>query len=176
MAQKVGLAQALLHRPGLLVLDEPVAGLDPGSRIHVKSIIRALSDEGTTVFFSSHVLSDVQDVADRIGIMRAGAMVSVGTLDELKARFSVNDDVEVVLARGPARLDDVARLRGVAGIEQAGPLAYLLHLAPDADAEAVGHEALALLLAAGNRVRSYRPLAPSLDDLYQKLVGEGGAR
>jgi ABC-2 type transport system ATP-binding protein len=176
MAQKVGLAQALLHRPDLLVLDEPVAGLDPGSRIHVKSIIRSLSDEGTTVFFSSHVLSDVQDVADRIGIMRAGTMLSVGTLDELKARFSVNDDVEVVLSRGPARLDDVARLRGVAGIEQAGPLAYLLHLAPDADADAVIHEALALLLAAGNRVRSFRPLAPSLDDLYQKLVGEGGAR
>jgi ABC-2 type transport system ATP-binding protein len=176
MAQKVGLAQALLHRPELLVLDEPVAGLDPGSRIHVKSLIRALRDEGTTVIFSSHVLSDVQDVADRIGIMRAGVMLSVGTLDELKAGFSVNDDVEVVLARGPARLDDVARVRGVTGVAQAGPLTYLLHLAPDADAGAVSHEALATLLAAGNRVRSFRPLAPSLDDLYLKLVEEGGAR
>jgi ABC-2 type transport system ATP-binding protein len=176
MAQKVGLAQALLHRPDLLVLDEPVAGLDPGSRIHVKSIIRTLREEGTTVFFSSHVLSDVQDVADRIGIMRSGAMLSVGTLDELKAGFQVNDDVEVVLSRGPARLDDVARLRGVAGVEPSGPLTWLLHLAPDADAEAVSHEALGLLLAAGNRVRSFRPLAPSLDDLYLRLVGEGGAR
>jgi ABC-2 type transport system ATP-binding protein len=176
MTQKVGLAQALLHRPDLLVLDEPVAGLDPGSRIHVKSIIRALREEGTTVFFSSHVLSEVQDVADRIGIMRSGAMVTVGTVDELKAGFAVNDDVEVVLSRGPARLDEVARLRGVAGVEPAGPLTYLLHLAPDADTEAVSHEALGLLLAAGNRVRSFRPLAPSLDDLYQKLVGEGGAR
>jgi ABC-2 type transport system ATP-binding protein len=176
MTQKVGLAQALLHRPNLLVLDEPVAGLDPGSRIHVKSIIRALREEGTTVFFSSHVLSDVQDVADRIGIMRSGAMVTVGTLDELKAGFAVNDDVEVVLSRGPARFEDVARLRGVAGVEPSGPLTWLLHLAPDADAEAVGHEALSLLLAAGNRVRSFRPLAPSLDDLYLRLVGEGGAR
>ncbi len=176
MTQKVGLAQALLHRPDLLVLDEPVAGLDPGSRIHVKSIIRTLREAGTTVFFSSHVLSDVQDVADRIGIMRSGAIVTVGTLDELKAGFAVNDDVEIVLSRGPARLDEVARLRGVAGVEPAGPLTYLLHLAPDADAEAVGHEALGLLLAAGNRVRSFRPLAPSLDDLYLKLVGEGGAR
>jgi ABC-2 type transport system ATP-binding protein len=176
MTQKVGLAQALLHRPDLLVLDEPVAGLDPGSRIHVKSIIRALREEGTTVFFSSHVLSDVQDVADRIGIMRSGAMVTVGTLDELKAGFAVNDDVEIVLSRGPARLDDVARLRGVSGVEPAGPLTYLLHLAPDADAEAVSHEALGQLLAAGNRVRSFRPLAPSLDDLYLKLAGAGGAR
>ena len=176
MTQKVGLAQALLHRPDLLVLDEPVAGLDPGSRIQVKSIIQGLRDEGTTVIFSSHVLADVQDVADRIGILRSGAMVSLGTLGELKAGFAVNDDVEVVLSRGPARLDEVARLPGVSGIEPAGPLTYLLHLRPDADAEAVGNEALGMLLAAGNRLRSFRPLAPSLDDLYLKLVGVGGAR
>ena len=67
MAQKVGLAQALLHQPKLLVLDEPLGGLDPLSRHQLKEIVLRLAKSGTTILFSSHILSDVQDVADRVG-------------------------------------------------------------------------------------------------------------
>ncbi|MCJ7469745.1 ABC transporter ATP-binding protein, partial [Candidatus Bathyarchaeota archaeon] len=77
MIQKVGLAQALLHNPKLLVLDEPLAGLDPASRYQLKQTIMKLGKDGTTVFFSSHILSDVQDVATRIGILSRGRIKQI---------------------------------------------------------------------------------------------------
>jgi len=173
MVQKLGLAQALLHEPRMLVLDEPVAGLDPGSRIQVKAVLRELRDRGATVFFSSHILSDVQDVADRIGIIAGGRMRTIGTIDELKSRFSVNDDIEIVLSRDVGDWKDLEAVPGVSGVERSGTLQLILHLRPDADADAASHEALARLLAGGNRIRSFRPLVPSLDDIYLKFVGEG---
>jgi ABC-2 type transport system ATP-binding protein len=173
MAQKLGLAQALLHAPRLLVLDEPVAGLDPGSRIQVKAILRGLRDRGATVIFSSHILSDVQDVADRIGILRSGEMVSVGDLEELKRQFSVNDDIEVVLSRDAGSWERLTEISGILSVEQTVPGVLVLHLRAGAGVDAVSNEAITRLLASGHRVRSFHPLAPSLDQLYLKLVGEG---
>jgi ABC-2 type transport system ATP-binding protein len=175
MTQKLGLAQALLHEPRLLVLDEPVAGLDPAGRIQVKAIVRELRDRGTTVFFSSHILSDVQDVADRVGIIVGGRMRSTGTLAELKAHFSVNDDIEVVLSRDAGNRGELESLPGVLAIESTGAASFLLHLRPDADVDATAHEALARLIAGGSRIRSFHPLEPSLDEIYLKYVAEGGA-
>jgi ABC-2 type transport system ATP-binding protein len=97
MTQKVGLAQALLHNPKLLVLDEPLGGLDPLSRHQFKEIVIELGKKGTTILFSSHILSDVQDIADRIGILSRGCLRQVGTLNELTSRLSPQKVVEVLL-------------------------------------------------------------------------------
>ena len=75
--QKVGLVQALMHRPELLLLDEPTSGLDPLAQQEVHRLIAAARAEGATVFFSSHVLSEVQEVAERVAILRGGAVVEV---------------------------------------------------------------------------------------------------
>ncbi len=98
MTQKVGLAQALLHEPKLLVLDEPLGGLDPISRHLFKEIVQRLANKGTTILFSSHILSDVQDVADRIGILNRGKIKQIGSLNELKKRFTTQKIVEVLLS------------------------------------------------------------------------------
>ena len=98
MTQKVGLAQALLHDPKLLVLDEPLGGLDPLSRRQFKDIVLKLAQRGTTVLFSSHILSDVQDVADRIGILSRGKIKQIGSLNELKNRFTTKNVIEVLLS------------------------------------------------------------------------------
>ncbi|MHA1253656.1 MAG: ATP-binding cassette domain-containing protein [Candidatus Helarchaeota archaeon] len=79
MIQKLLLAQSILHEPELLVLDEPMSGLDPTSRFQFKKIIKDLSNNGMTIFFSSHILSDVQDIATRIGIINKGKIMRVGT-------------------------------------------------------------------------------------------------
>jgi ABC-2 type transport system ATP-binding protein len=83
MMQRLGFAQALMNDPKLLILDEPMASLDPVGRKDFRDMILELRDRGKTIFFSSHILSDAELVADRVGILNEGRLVSVGKLDEL---------------------------------------------------------------------------------------------
>ncbi|MHA1920957.1 MAG: ABC transporter ATP-binding protein, partial [Promethearchaeota archaeon] len=87
MQQKLRLAQALLHKPKLLILDEPMTGLDPTSRYQMKKIIKTLMEQNITIFFSSHILSDVQDIATRIGIINHGRILKIGTPEQLQNEF-----------------------------------------------------------------------------------------
>jgi ABC-2 type transport system ATP-binding protein len=80
MLQRIGLAQALIHDPELVILDEPMSGLDPVGRKEVRDIILSLRDQGKTVFFSTHIISDVEMVCDRVGILAKGTMLAVGKL------------------------------------------------------------------------------------------------
>ncbi|QBI55678.1 ABC transporter ATP-binding protein [Streptomonospora litoralis] len=84
--QKVGLVQAFMHRPRLLILDEPTSGLDPLLQQEFLNLVREVRDDGRTVFMSSHVLSEVQDVADEAAIIRAGRIVALEDMDDLRAR------------------------------------------------------------------------------------------
>ncbi len=81
--QKVGVVQALMHRPALLMLDEPTSGLDPLVQQEVMKLITAAKDDGATVFFSSHVLSEVQEIAERVGIIRQGSLAEVAETADL---------------------------------------------------------------------------------------------
>ena len=95
MLQRLGLAQALIHEPDLLVLDEPMGGLDPFGRKLVRDIITEARQEGRTVFYSSHILADAELVADRVGILTDGRLVSLSTLSELRAQASDEFEVEL---------------------------------------------------------------------------------
>ena len=83
MQQRVGIAQALINNPDLLILDEPTSGLDPLGRMKVREIIQRLKNEGKTVFFSSHELGEVETVCDRVGIVHQGELKAVGTVAEI---------------------------------------------------------------------------------------------
>lgn len=84
MQQRVGLAQALINNPDLLILDEPTSGLDPLGRMKVREIIQRLKNEGKTVFFSSHELGEVETVCDRVAIIHQGQLKSLGRVDEIR--------------------------------------------------------------------------------------------
>ena len=90
MQQRIGLAQALINDPELLVLDEPTSGLDPLGRMKVRRIIERLKDEGKTVFFSSHELGEVETVCDRVAILYQGAVKETGSVSALLAQYQVN--------------------------------------------------------------------------------------
>lgn len=83
MLQRVGLAQALINDPELVFLDEPMSGLDPMGRYQIREIILALKSAGKTIFFNSHVLSDVEKICDRVAILAQGELICIGSLDEL---------------------------------------------------------------------------------------------
>ena len=172
MTQKVGLAQALLHEPKLLVLDEPLGGLDPLSRHQFKDIVLKLGQKGTTVLFSSHILSDVQDLADRIGIINRGKIKQVGTLNELKSRLSSQKTVEVLLSYVSDKWQEFGAIKNVRGVEQSSPGRVLVNLETSADEDQVVNDIVQSIVKLGIRVRGITLLEPSLDEIYLNYVQE----
>src|SRR5512146_483890 len=94
MLQRVGIAQAILHEPKLVFLDEPMSGLDPIGRREVRDLIQGLKDEGKTIFFSTHILSDAEDLCDRVAVLHQGELRGVGAIADLTA--SMRGKVELV--------------------------------------------------------------------------------
>ncbi len=108
MLQRIGLAQALIHRPRLVVLDEPTAGVDPAGSRKIRDLVVDLKARGISVILSSHLLAQVQEVCDRVGIIFRGRMVREGPLDQL---IAVEDQTEIVLQHAtPALLERIREL------------------------------------------------------------------
>jgi len=172
--QKVGMAQAMLHRPKLMVLDEPVAGLDPESRVLFKNLFRQLSREGTTIFFSSHILSDIEDVADTIGILGQGRMRYMGSMEELRER--VGRSTEVSLETVEPIPDDrlLESLPGVSKVERVADNRFHIILQEHGQIDAVVDSAIRAVLAQGLHIRGIHPNRQSLESLYLSYTdGEG---
>lgn len=111
--QKVGVVQAFMHRPELLILDEPTSGLDPLLQQEFLSMVDEATAGGSTVFMSSHVLSEVEEIASRVGILRAGRMVDVDEIGELRRR--AGQEVELRFA-APVSEGEFVRLEGVSEV------------------------------------------------------------
>jgi ABC-2 type transport system ATP-binding protein len=120
--QKVGLVQAFLHQPDLLLLDEPTSGLDPLVQKTFNELLREVVAEGRTVFLSSHILSEVQRLADRVAIIREGSLELVEAVDVLRARAFVR--VEATFSTPPPQ-EAFANLPGVRELERRGPVVVL---------------------------------------------------
>jgi len=172
MTQKVGLAQALVHKPKLLVLDEPLGGLDPLSRHQFKQLVLKLGREGATILFSSHILSDVQDVADRIGILNFGKIKQIGSLNELKQRFSASRVIEVLLSFASDQWQKLGAVEGIETAEQPSPGRVLLTLQSEIAADEAVDAIVKATVKLGIRVRGITLLSPSLDEIYFNYVRE----
>ncbi len=107
MLQRVGIAQAIIHDPKLVFLDEPMSGLDPTGRREMRELIQSLKDEGKTVFFSTHILSDAEALCDRVGVVHKGELRGIGVVEDLKSRSA---DQSEVLWQGADALAAVASL------------------------------------------------------------------
>ncbi len=165
MKQRLGLANALLRPRELLILDEPSNGLDPQGTREVRSLIRALAADGTTVFVSSHLLGEIEQLCTHAAVMRAGTLVASGTLDELRSQAV--REVTVTTADPDAA---AAVLRG-RGLSPSIPAADRVEAAlPDGVAV---EDLTAALVAAGVRVRGIAATGESLEDRFVALTGEG---
>jgi ABC-2 type transport system ATP-binding protein len=173
MTQKVGLAQALLHNPKLLVMDEPLGGLDPLSRHQFKEIVLKLAKDGTTILFSSHILSDVQDVADRIGILSRGKIKMVGSMNELKSQLNNQKIVEVLLSYVSDKWQMLGAVKNVDKIEQPSPGKVLVYLQAGADDDQVFNDIVKEIVELDIRISSISMLSPSLDEIYLNYVQMG---
>jgi len=116
MQQRLGFGMALIGDPDLLILDEPSSGLDPTGMQEMREIIAQEADDGTTVFFSSHILGEVEAVCDRVGIMNGGELVATGTLDALRAELGLGATITLEVDEVPT-IHRLQRLEGVRSVE-----------------------------------------------------------
>ena len=172
MMQKVGFIQALLHKPKLLVLDEPLSGLDPQSRLLVKEIIRELRDQGTTIIFSSHILSDVQDVADRLGLLNRGKLVTTGTLEDLKSTIGIPNELLIEFSQVPASLGFLTEIAGNRSLRKVREDQYQLVCFPDDNVDDITHKIITSTLEQSGKIRKIGNIVPSLDLLYMRYLGK----
>ncbi len=168
MTQRVGIAQALLNDPEVVFLDEPMSGLDPLGRRDVRALILELRNEGRTVFFSSHILSDAEALCSRVAIVAGGRLVANGRLSDMLA-FEVRG-WELVAAN--LRPDVLARLGpSIRRSTEISPGRYTLELSVDQSVPVVISE----LAAGGADVISLNPLRATLEDFFMQHVKDAGA-
>jgi ABC-type multidrug transport system ATPase subunit len=163
MKQRLGIAAALLKDPELLILDEPTNGMDPAGMAEMRSFIRGLGRGKRTVLLSSHLMTEVEQICDRVGVISRGALVGEGTVDELRGREGLWVRVEP-LEQAEQLL---ASLRGV---EQVARFDGGLRIAADPAAAPMINRAL---VQAGLAVGELRPERASLEKVFLELTQEG---
>jgi ABC-2 type transport system ATP-binding protein len=172
MRQRLGIAGTLVHRPPLIVLDEPVSALDPEGRRDVLELISALRGE-TTILFSTHVLADVERICDRVGILDHGRLVVEGPLAELLDRFALPVyRVEAEPGQAAAVEALAARLRARDWVTAVAVEHGLLTVAV-ADPARAARELLPEITAEGVSVVSVARARPTLEDVFLRLTGDG---
>jgi ABC-2 type transport system ATP-binding protein len=159
MLQRIGLAQALIHDPELVILDEPMTGLDPVGRNQVRDIILNLRDRGKTIFFSTHILHDVEMICDRVGIVMRGRLLASGRVEEL-IRQDQAQSVEIVCRQVNGEGNALIRSMATRVLQQGQQCLIVL---PNSDGLDV---LVSEIRRQGGRLISVTPHKTSLEDLF----------
>ena len=170
MQQRIGIAQALISSPELVILDEPSIGLDPVGMVEVRNMVKDIVKSGTTVFFSSHLLAEVQQVCDHVTVIHLGVMRYTGTLEDIANKVTARRRLVIELDKP---VDSVlAALKSLnKGSVEANMNTYTIHLDTREDARAEVSRAVA---NAGGLVVSMREEGGGLEDAFLSLVGKDG--
>jgi ABC-2 type transport system ATP-binding protein len=167
MRQRMGLAQALLHRPEVLILDEPTIGLDPGQVVEVRKLIRDIGKE-RTVLFSTHILTEAQHTCDRVLIINKGRIVAEDTPEKLQSRLL---GAERVFLRVRGEMDDlpklIGKIKGIQSVETKDDSALEFQFAPGHD---IRPEVAKTVVNAGYELLEMRPLGMSLEEIFLELT------
>jgi len=173
MKQRIGLAQALLHRPEVLILDEPTIGLDPGQVVEVRELIKEIGKE-RTVLLSTHILSEAQNICDRVLIINKGKIVTEDTPENLQARLV---GAERVILRIRGEQDDLPSLlkkvKGVEDVESQSDGSVEFAFAPGRD---VRPDVARTLIKEGYDLLEMRLVGLSLEEIFLELTGSEGKR
>ncbi|WP_227374750.1 ABC transporter ATP-binding protein [Haladaptatus halobius] len=161
MSQRLALAMALVGEPELLILDEPSTGLDPNGAREMREIVRAEQDRGATVFFSSHILGQVEAVCDRVGILRDGELVAEDSIDGLREATGADTRLRIeTTSLPPGALDRVREIDGVSGVNRDGNTLFV------ACETNVKTTVIAALENAGADIDDFETEEASLEDLF----------
>jgi ABC-2 type transport system ATP-binding protein len=172
MRQRMGLAQALIHHPEVLILDEPTIGLDPAQVVEVRNIIREMGKQ-RTVLLSTHILSEAQQICDRVLIINKGRIIAEDTPQNLQARL-VGSERASVRVRGDADglTKVVQKVRGVRSVQTQGDGALEFQFAPGQD---VRPDVAKAIIGAGYDLMELKPVGMSLEEIFLELTRDDAA-
>ena len=163
MTQRLGFAQALLNNPDVIFLDEPTTNLDPEGVLQLRQTLKKLSDEGKTIFFSSHILAEVAQVCNTIGIISNGTLIERGTLDEVKTKLDVRKTVKIIVE---ATNEDMPKIEheNIINVEYKGRRAVI-------EAKTDIREDISMYLLENNvGIKELRIEEPTLEDVFMESV------
>lgn len=168
MAQKVQFITTVVHRPSLMILDEPFSGFDPVNAEIIRNEIIRLKNEGATIILSTHNMESVEELCDNIALINKSNLVITGGVDEIRHKYG-NDNVELTYT-GDVKVKEVENLFSVLSDEDnAGRHTAVLTMAPGVKT----NDVLSHLLAENLQVNSFKELIPRMNDIFIKLVTEG---
>lgn len=166
MKQRLGIARAIVHDPPLLVLDEPASGLDPKARLELKELIRRLNREGKTVFITSHVLSDLEEICTSLAIMEKGKLLRVGKIEDVMRGAGRTKRVRIKLAAAGSALGAwLAGRAGVSEVKEAGLEVEMAFPGTDAELAALVRDAI----NAGAPICGVEEKVETLEALFSRL-------
>lgn len=167
MQQRLGLARVLIHDPKVLILDEPASGLDPRARIEIRELLRELKRMGKTIMISSHILSELEEICDHVGIIERGRLVFSGTMEEIRNRMGVQSKVRVRVGSNHQRA--VELLSALPQIQQVKVVGT--HIAVTFEDEQNTEGLIARTLVRGDiDIISIQPEQVRLDDAFLRLT------
>ncbi len=171
MRQRLCLAHALVHDPQVLLLDEPASGLDPRARVEMRELLRELGAMGKTVIVSSHILSELAELCDSVGIIEKGRLVAGGPVAEITRQVYEGHTLRIQVLSDTEEAEAALRgWRGVASILTTGNVLEVEFLGDDQAAA----ELLAALVSRGVRVASFAQLTSDLEEIFLRLTAERG--
>lgn len=164
MLQRVGLAQSLVNEPEIVFLDEPMSGLDPIGRREIRELIAGLREQGTTVFMSTHILSDIEALCDNVAILRQGKLAATGNLHELLTKSGETQMFEIVIKNVSAEMlrNEIEKIGGASISAKAG--GANIQVLEEKDIDAV----MKLTRENGGSLVSVQPVRQSLEELFVK--------
>jgi ABC-2 type transport system ATP-binding protein len=170
MKQRVGIARAVIHDPPVLILDEPTGGLDPKARVELKELLRELHRAGKTIFITSHILSDLEELCTSIGILEKGRLLRVGRLEDVMREGASTRQIRIRLASpgfaSETSLESwLAAQPGVSAVVKTDAVAQFAYAGSDAELA----ELVRVLVAAGAPVCGVQEVAETLEQLYSRI-------
>ena len=167
MRQRLCLAHALVHDPQILLLDEPASGLDPRARVEMRELLRELQRMGKTIFVSSHILSELEEMCDQVGIIERGRLLISGPLEEIRRRLRQAKIIHLTTLSAPQRVQEV--LAGYPGVGEVHEANGRLAVAFTGDDEATA-DLLAHLVRSGIRVTRFTEETTDLEDVFLQIT------
>ncbi|MCL1883250.1 MAG: ABC transporter ATP-binding protein [Defluviitaleaceae bacterium] len=168
MQRRLNIGCALVHRPKLLIMDEPTVGIDPQSRNHILESVKKIAAEGTTIIYTSHYMEEVQAISNRISIMDAGRVIAGGTLDELVGRIQYEDTIRLTAAAASDALTE--EIKAVSGVKSVNVMGNEYVIISGADSGNL-NRIMEIAMRHGG-VSNISSDKPNLEDVFLTLTGK----